>query len=873
MTMSLIALALLLTTDTGATRAVTGLVQDALGGAVGGADIFVACGPIWRHTSTDADGRFTIAGLPEARCGLRVEGDQFSPRRLAIDLTRQDERVTVVLDLGGLTTEVAVTPLRAGEELATAVPSHTTVTRAEDIRARVQQILPQGLSEEPGIVVQQTTTAQGAPLIRGLIGQQNVTVIDGVRLNTSAWRSGPSQYTAWYNANLVDRLEVMRGPGSVLYGSDAMGGTVYVRTIQPGFSTGGVTVGGTADLHVSSADSGRSADALVSVSGPRAGLLAGGGYAKFDDTRPGKGIDSHAAVTRYLGLPSTVLGRSTMPGTGYEQRFGHAAAAFGVGTLTRVDASYHYDEQIGASRYDRIEGGEGLFRSGFSPQRLDLAQVRMERGRTGFLDSISAAFSVNRQDDGRFEQARSTANLDAQVNTTTALGYQLQGLRTFSRHQLTAGGEVYDEFISGSRTITTAAGVPRSSRPDIPDGTRYTTVGFFAQDVFELVPRRLWLRGGLRYGHFGFSTQADPALGVVDESVTAQAVTWQGGAVVGLTDALQLTFSAGRAFRAPNASDLGSIGLSGGGGFEVAPSRARALGGELGSADGAAAVSTGRPIEQLRPETVHTFEAGIRLHGRRVLASLAAYDMEMNDAIQRRAIVFPSGIVGTTISGFEVVRQDASGLAYIALDARPVSTRANISKARIAGVEADLRVRLRETWVAGGWVSYSRGTDLDLDVPLRRVPPGVGGVRLRWEPMRRPLWIEGLGTFMTRYTRMAPGDLTDARMGGRRTAASIANYFNGTATDIGLVRNGVLVPTGETLGQVQQRVLGGVSSAPLFAELPGYFVTTVRAGYRFGRQLEVIVVGDNLGDVNYRHLGSGVDAAGRNLRVQTRITF
>lgn len=854
----------------GAGRAVSGTIQDSVGGTVAGADVFVACGPVWRHTVSGADGTFSIADLPEARCGLRVEGNHFTPQRLSIDLARGDQRVTVVLHVSGLTAEVAVTPSRAGEEPAARVPALTTVTDADEIRARVQQILPQALSEEPGIVVQQTTSAQGVPVIRGLAGYQNVALIDGVRLNTSAWRSGPLQYLAWYDASLVDRIEVMRGPASVLYGSDALGGTVHVRSIQPSFSTGATRVGGVANLMASSADGGRGGNARVDVRASRAGLVAGGGYTDFNDIRPGKGIDSHAAVTRFLGLPSTVLGASRMQNTGYAQRYGHAAAAVGLGRSARLDASYHYDEQTGASRYDRVHGGEGLFRSEFGPQRLDLAQVRLERGRTGFLDSFTAAFSVNRQADGRLEQARPAANIDERQNTTTAFGYQAQGVRTAGRHHLTAGVETYDEYISGSRTIVSATGA-RAARPDIPDGTRYTSVGAFAQDVVTVIPNRLSLRGGVRYGRFAFGTTADPAMGVVDESVTADAVTFQTGAVLNLTDSLSLTASAGRAFRAPSADDLGSIGVTSV--FEVAPGRAAALGGLMGNADGAHAVSTGRPIDTLRPETLYSFEAGVRYQSRRAAALLAGYTTEMRDAIQRRTIIFPDPIVGQSIGGYQVVRQDAAGRAFIATNASPMVTRVNVSKARVRGMEADVRVRLASDWLAASWFSYSHGTDLDANLPLRRVPPGVGGVRLRWEPLGRPFWVEAVGTFMTRYTRMAPGDSTDARMGARRTTASIASYFDGTATDLGLVRDGILLATGETLAQVQQRVLGGASASELFPEIPGHAVMTIRGRYRLTPQVEVFVVGDNLADANYRHLGSGVDAPGRNVRVQTRITF
>lgn len=810
-------------------RVVTGTVQDSVGGSVSGADVFVACGPTWRHTETDGTGHFEFVGLPPSRCGLRVERDQFAPQRMTVDIAREDRHVVLVLDIRGLTTEVAVTSTRASEESVDRSPFFTTVTSADDIRERATPLLPLALAEEPGIAVQQTTSSQGVPIIRGMVGQQNVVMIDGIRLNTAAWRSGPSQYMAWYDPSLVDRIEVMRGPASTLYGSDALGGVIYIRSRQPAFSTGPTTVSGGATLTASTADRDRNADALVSVASPRVGLIAGGGYHDVRDLRPGGGRDSHAAVTRFLGLPSSVVGADRLQKTGYAQRFGHAAVAFGLDAATRVDLSYHYDEQSGASRYDRIAGGQGLHRSEFGPQRLDLAQARVERGRTGVFDLVSASFSVNRQEDGRLEQSRPGARIDEQVNTTTSLGYQAHGARRLGRHDVTLGGEWYDEQIGGTRQITSPTGERLRARPDVPDGTSYASLGLFAQDVFEAVPGRLWLRGGVRYGRFDFQTTADPELGVLDESVTADAVTLQSGAVFGVTDALSLTFAAGRGFRAPNAFDLGGIGVTSV--FEVSPERAAALGGQMGTTGGATAVSTGRAVGPLNPEIAYSYEAGARYRRGRVAVSVSLYDLELRDAIQRRTVLFPGDVVGTAVSGFEIVRQDGEGRAFIESQASPMVTRVNVSRARVVGLESESSVRVADGWTASAYFGYSRGTDLDAGVPRRRVPPGMGGVRVRWD-QHQGLWIEGVGQFSLRHTRMAPGDVSDARMGARRDRNSIARYFNGTAGDLGLVRNGVLVETGESLVEVQQRLLGERTSAPLFTELPGYFVLSARAGYR-----------------------------------------
>ena len=143
--------------------------------------------------------------------------------------------------------------------------------------------------------------------------------------------------------------------------------------------------------------------------------------------------------------------------------------------------------------------------------------------------------------------------------------------------------------------------------------------------------------------------------------------------------------------------------------------------------------------------------------------------------------------------------------------------------------------------------------------------------RVRWN--RERLWAEGVLTFAKEQTRLNSGDLTDARIGATRTRAQIATFFNGTATDRGLVQNGILLETGETLLQVQNRVLGSANSAPLFTSQPGFAVVGLRGGVQLAQGFDLTLIAENIGDVNYRLYGSGLDAPGFNLQFRTRYRF
>ena len=295
------------------------------------------------------------------------------------------------------------------------------------------------------------------------------------------------------------------------------------------------------------------------------------------------------------------------------------------------------------------------------------------------------------------------------------------------------------------------------------------------------------------------------------------------------------------------------------------------MGALVGSTGAADARSTGRGLEALRPEVVYQYDLGIKGQAGMVSAAVNVFDLELHDFIQRRSLVFDGNVVGTTIAGFQIVRQDAFGLAYIAQDVRPIASRVNVDRGRINGFDAVGDVRFNRAWSASAFFSMANGHIIPTGAYVRRMPPPMGQAKVRWQGAR--VWAEGVMNVAMEQKRLDSGDLSDARIGALRTRASIGTFFNGTATDMGLVRNGVLVETGETLAAVQNRVLGTAASGSLFTSHPGYAALSLRGGINLGGGVDVSVMGENLGDVNYRLYGSGLDAPGRSFHARVGYRF
>ncbi len=475
---------------------------------------------------------YPVRELPAARCSVDARTDLFAPRTFDVDLTsRASAFLRVVMTLAGIQSEVTVTPARGEQERTFDVPEPVSVTTREEIDARPHQILSQVLRGEPGILVQQTTTAQGSPFIRGFSAQRIVYLVDGIRYNVATARAGATQYLGWINPGAVQRLEVVRGPSSVQYGSDALGGTVNVISERPPIGIRRNEIAGHAGVMFGSADRSGLGEASLIVQTPQLSIRGGGSARKMDDLRPGDGIDSHSSLTRFLGLPSDVL-YTRMPDTGYSQGGGYVAAtlplggasgsggssasggASGTGNIASLTGLYMHEQQHDVSRYDRIIGGDGLYRSAFDPQRLDFGYLRYNRAQTGPFNAVQGTFSINRQEDDRLEQTLPTALRDTENASVKAFGYQGQATTLLARkHAMTFGGEIYDEYIDTSRVqFLDNPSRQVTLRPEIPDGTRYTSTSLFIQDATEILAGRVPLRGGLRYGNFSFRTKAQPSL-------------------------------------------------------------------------------------------------------------------------------------------------------------------------------------------------------------------------------------------------------------------------------------------------------------------------------------------------------------------------
>src|SRR5262245_48058449 len=158
--------------------------------------------------------------------------------------------------------------------------------------------------------------------VRGLTGNKVNVFVDGVRYSNGAQRGGVNTFLDLIEPGALESIEILRGPSSAQYGSDALGGSVHFLTRAP--VIGGANAwNGSVALSAGTAHSHGGADLFAGYSAGNLGLTMSAGGRKTGKIRTGDGIDSHAAVTRFLGLTSDVLMDDRLPSTEFEQ-FGGA---------------------------------------------------------------------------------------------------------------------------------------------------------------------------------------------------------------------------------------------------------------------------------------------------------------------------------------------------------------------------------------------------------------------------------------------------------------------------------------------------------------------------------------------------------------------
>ena len=583
------------------------------------------------------------------------------------------------------------------------VPAAMTIVDAERIRAGAPSVLADALRGEAGVFVQATTPGQAAPVIRGLIGSGTLMLVDGLRLNSAIFRSAPNQYFAFVDPYNVDRIEIVRGAGSTLYGSDAMGGVIHVLTPEWRFREPDWQMKSEALAQLSSADLGSIGHAAVAGGRKGFSIAAGTTYQNHDDIRSGDGLKKPSAYSSYAGNGSLLVNDADH----------------------ELLLAAQYVIQPNTPRYDELVPGFGQT----VPSSAEFAFAPNDRlfthGRYRWRAPVEAIERVELQagyqqinDDRRirdFSGANSTRE-DNEHNRSELVGLHLQLLSNYRELvTFTYGAEVYLDRTQSSRygrDINTQEISERTSR--FADGATMNSYAAYLQNEIDPLPKLSVILGG-RYGYHDIDLPADavrPAVHLDYHDVTGNL-----GLLYRLTETLHLVSSVGRGFRVPNVFDLSTLGPRPGNRFGV-------------------------PNPDLQPEQVVSVDAGTKMLFERIHGEIFGFYSLFTDRIEDVS-------TGATTDDGRVVVQSQ-----------------NLSDLTLVGIEASADVLLLEELKLYGTLTYTWGEQTapgGETSPADRIPPlnGRAGARYVVTPA---VALEGFIRFASDQNRLSERDGDDPRI-------------------------------------------------------------------------------------------------------------
>ncbi|MFC4822459.1 TonB-dependent receptor plug domain-containing protein [Dokdonella ginsengisoli] len=450
------------------------------------------------------------------------------------------------------------------------VSSGVTVVGPDEIAARAPQTVADYLRGQPGAFVQSTTPGQAIPIVRGLKGSEVLHMVDGFRLNTAFFRNSPNQYFALVDAQNVERVEVVRGPSSTLYGSDAMGGVVQVITPEQRFDGDGW--GGRGHFRTQLASGDLSKLARVDGAAGRQDFSISGGVTWQDVGERRRGDGPRLPHTQFRAWAAdTKLIWNLAPE--HELMFN--------AQYLKQPKTPRFDELVPGFHQETANSDEFYFEP--NDRLFAHARYRWNAMNVAF-DTAELHLGYQEINDDRRSRGAGSANRDLEQNRDRLRGFTGSFTKQIGAHALAYGFEAYWDTVDSRRTrVNVDSGAASTRAPRFPDGSTMDSFALYLDDSIELAPR--WqLDLGARYSRFEIEL---PANGGIGSKLDPDDVTGNAGLTFKATDTLHLVTNLGRGFRAPNIFDLGVFGDRPGGRFAI-------------------------PNADLKPETVVTWDVGVK---------------------------------------------------------------------------------------------------------------------------------------------------------------------------------------------------------------------------------------------------------------------
>ena len=710
------------------------------------------------------------------------------------------------------------------EEDITRIAEQVAVFSYKDIQIHQPQTSADMLAQIPGVKVQKTQFGGGSPVLRGMEANRVLLVVDGVRMNNAIYRKGHLQNAITVSPNFLDRTEIIFGPSSVMYGSDALGGVIHYFTRKPHINPDKNQVNFDLLSRYATVNNEVTLNTGIEFQSKKMATFTAFSFSRFGDLKMGKnrrhGFDdwgkqylySDNTATYYNSEPVVNPNPEIQRNIGYDQKDFLQKFYFPVNEKTDLAVNFQYSTSSDIPRYDKLteltDGSLKYAEWRYGPQNrlLISTQLGLQPGKKWMeKGTVTLAF----QDIGESRIKRKFGSLDRSsqfenvkvysVNGDFSVPLTLQKNRNlgygfemaYNKVNSTSKGEILS--VSGHE-ITGISGtyVVQTRYPD--GGSDYLSSAAYA-DYRQDISDNSTLNTGIRLTNTLLNAKwidttyiklPDSDIHLKNTSVTLTA-----GYALKPSESWQVNAVLSSGFRSPNIDDIGKV---------------REKRGKVTV-----------PNVNLKPEYAYNAEMGVLkyFNEKNYLFSLTGYYTLLNNYIYRAPF---------SLDGTDKIIYDGEELEMVA--------NVNMNNAYVLGGTFVFRGNFTQNLKASADVTYTRGKAFDTGEPLSSVPPLFGHMALTYNK--------------------------------HKFESGLTLDFNGRKK-----REDYNIDEG--IDNIEETPF--LEDRGVYYGSPSWSVWNVYASYKMTKNIDFILAVDNILDRHYKEFASAISAPGRNFSLSILANF
>ena len=653
-------------------------------------------------------------------------------------IVKANRQVFLITDASSLD-EVVLSVSKFGQKKRD-IPQQIVSVTSEDVLFTNPQTAADLLQSSGQVYVQKSQLGGGSPIIRGFSTNRLLIAVDGVRFNTAIFRGGNVQNIISIDPFAVARTEVILGPGSVVYGSDAVGGVMNFYTKKPKFSfKEGYSFSGNSTVRYATANKEKTGHFDFNIGAKKWAFLTSVTYSDFDNLRMGSHGPDDYLRTQYV---ETINGVDTVV-QNQNPKIQRPTAYSQINTMQKVrympnnnwnfDLGLFYTTTSDYPRYDRlIRDTNGAPKSAvwdYGPQQWVSGNLQIQNTPDTNTLFDESAFTLSFQ---HFKEGRSDRDFgdsflyktqEKVAAYTTAWDFE----KKINKAKLNYGVEYIFNKV-GSRGLKTdiSTGISQRDVSRYPDGSSWQSLAGYMSSQFALAKNISFL-GGLRYSHIIIDAQFDTSLfdlPFTEVTINTGALTGTAGVTWNPNQTLGWRLNLGTAFRAPNIDDVGKV-------FDSEP--------------GSVVV----PNPDLKPEYAYNADIGVSLNFDTVVKfDFAGFYTILEDALIRRDF---------SLDGESQILYQGELSTIQAIQ--------NASRAQVYGFEAGIAIAFSKELKLSSQYNITKGFAQDqqgIKEALRHAAPAYGNTKLIYNKAKLTLatFVEYNGQFD--FEDLAPSQQNNA---------------------------------------------------------------------------------------------------------------